>query len=160
MIVVSCTWSRSTWWGLQHEMRLYWSQRGKIFFRWSLVVFQHGSVLFGSGSLCLIRPSFDSTRTSPWLCTWGTTGRTSACRSPAAPTRAWRSMAAWWRRSGSLMSSLCTLRGPSSTTPPQTTSCCASFLMDTFSTAWGLLLLWSCFMQVSICLPVSLLWTF
>lgn len=78
-----------------------------------------------------------SWRTSPWLCTWGTTGRTSASHSPAPPTRAWPSTAGWWRRSGSQMYSLCTPKGPSFTTRPRTTSCCESSPMGTSSTAWG-----------------------
>lgn len=93
-------------------------------------------------ALCHTHFCYNSTRTLPWLCTWGTTGRMSVCHLPAALTRAWRLMVAWWRKSGSRMFSLCTRRGPLFTIPPLTISCCVSFLMDMSSTAWGVWYLW------------------
>lgn len=80
---------------------------------------------------------FFSWRISPWLCTWGTTGRMSVSHFPAPPTTAWPLMAGWWRRSGFQMSFLCTPKGPSFMTQPRTTSCCECSLMVTSSTAWG-----------------------
>lgn len=77
-------------------------------------------------------------RTSQWLCTWGTTGKMSACLLKATPTRVWLLMAAWWRRFGFRTCSLFTLRSPSHMTPPRTTSCWEFIPMERFSTVSGI----------------------
>lgn len=76
-------------------------------------------------------------RTSPWLCTCVTTGRTRGWRSRLETTRAGLLTPGWWRRSGFLTSSSSTPNVPSSTTPPWRTSCCGFTLMEKSSTASG-----------------------
>lgn len=76
-------------------------------------------------------------RTSPWRCTWGTTGRTAVWPSPPAATRAVPSTRVWSRRSGFLTCSSSTPSALSSMTQPWRTSCWGCILMATSSTASG-----------------------
>lgn len=76
-------------------------------------------------------------RTSPWLCTWGITGRTTDWPSPPAATRAEPSTRVSWRRSGCPTCSLSTPSALSSMTQPWRISCWGFFLTATSSTVSG-----------------------
>ena len=76
-------------------------------------------------------------RTSPWLCTWGITGKMIAWPLPPATTRVVPLIHVLWRRFGSLMFSLSTLNAPLSMTQLWRTSCWGFILMATSSTVSG-----------------------
>lgn len=81
---------------------------------------------------------FSVPRTLRWHFISGTIGRMRDSPLLALQTKAWPSITDWFKRFGCLISSLSTLKDPSSTTQPWRTSCCAYTRMEMSSSVSGM----------------------